>query len=122
MTMMIGCNVYEHIKPKYVTNEKWVCQEVDMYFVGWDEEKRLSYGQYIKDGKVKEFCVSFDYARGILFRICPKGKNGIKISDVFLKGQCRFKEDMFIVTIDEEYKSFLGNDVEELTFVKELIE
>ena len=120
--ILSGCDVYVNKRPKYVTNEKWVCQEVDMYFVGWDEEKQKSYGEYILNDKRMEFFVLFDFAKGIEFYPDIEYINGIPSDDVLFKGQCEFGEDKLVVNIDEEYRKFLGEDIDKITFLREIIE
>lgn len=120
--ILSGCDVYVNDRPKYVTNEKWICQEVDMYFVGWDEEKQKSYGEYILNGEKLEFYVLFDFAKGIVFFPYIENLKAQSVEDIFLRGQCEFGEDKLVVNIDEEYRKFLGEDIDKITFLREIIE
>ncbi len=120
--ILSGCDVYVNKRPKYVTNEKWVCQEVDMYFVGWDEEKQKSYGEYILNDKRMEFFVLFDFAKGIVFYPYVENSKVRNSKDRLLWGQCEFGEDKLVVNIDEEYRKFLGEDIDKITFLREIIE
>lgn len=120
--ILSGCDVYVNERPKYVTNEKWVCQEVNMYFVGWDEEKQKSYGEYILNDKRVEFFVLFDFAKGIVFYPYVENSKVRNSKDRLLWDQCEFGEDKLVVNIDEEYRKFLGEDIDKITFLREIIE
>lgn len=120
--ILSGCDVYVNDRPKYVTNEKWVCQEVNMYFVGWDEEKQMHYGEYVVNNEKLEFFVLFDFAKGIVFYPYVENSNVTNSEDRLLWGQCEFGEDKLVVNIDERYRDFLGEDIDKITFLREIIE
>ena len=93
-----------------------------MYFVGWDEEKQKSYGEYILNGEKLEFYVLFDFAKGIVFFPYIENLKAQSVEDILFKGQCEFGEDKLVVNIDEEYRKFLGEDIDKITFLREIIE
>ena len=125
-TMFTGCRVGldEKYKPSYSATEKWVCQEVDMYFYTKTDEYDFSVGAITIDDKSIDIVIGFVVNGPImsvyLFNGTEENGDPIKKQDnILFDSYCRFKKGKFIAKIWDEYEGVLGEGIDKLTFIRE---
>jgi len=127
-----------HPYPAAIENEIWICDEIDCWFKGWDDEKRCRYGEITINGETIEIDVSvdqefivFDYIKhndiSIKQDMLIYGKVNYSKSDLYLFFH-KFDFDSFTVKLDENYDHdrYLGilkdETLTSLTFRRKILE
>ena len=98
--------------PKSSPSDLWVANELDLSFVGFDEEKGYPAGRIVWNGEVIE--VMMDWGKGSQFNI-GWYQNGFYYTIVW--GTCKFSEDEGTVYVSKDLEGIL-NGVKTITFVR----
>lgn len=116
---LAGCiDPYGDVRPIDFLDTKWVSESPDMYF----DICQHNYGSYIGINALGElnynnqtyrFEVEFDEVNGVYFL----GKD--YPYEILFVGTADFSPEKMIVYINTEEKSIFGEDITEITFVKE---
>ncbi len=102
-----------HIPPPN-PEDLWICNEFDISFVGFDEEKGGAAGRAAVNGEVIEVAICI--GPGPQFRICPYPLDAL--NDVLVRGNCYFSEDEGTVRVVED-KAGILDGAKKITFHRE---
>ena len=134
VVMFAGCAVdlYSGKRPTDYNNTKWVSEDYDIWFeVNSDFHDKYgcnAVGQITINGVTTETVFLFDYGTGInvypttSLEYSAYGKR-YRDGDAWLfLGDCRFGKKKFIISIRNNEKGFLPDDIEKITFIREDLE
>lgn len=95
-------------------NTKWVSSEPDIWF---SVQNYKCIGEANVDGITAEVIVQFDMGNGVSFYPDDYGTDGDKWnSERLFKGNCKFGENKLVVTVTNNEKGFLDDDIKTITF------
>ena len=97
--------------PEPNPSDLWVANEIDLYFVGFDEEKGQA-GQIVSNGEVIEFWIG---GHGNQFNMYTIGEDGV--THILVRGSGQFTEEEGTVRVSEDVAGIL-NGVKTITFVR----
>lgn len=102
-----------HIPPPN-PEDLWICNEFDISFVGFDEEKGGPVGQVTVNGEVTEVAICI--GPGPRFEICSYPLD--TFNDVLVRGSCYFSKDKGTVHIKED-KAGILDGAKTITFLRQ---
>ena len=97
--------------PESNPSDLWIANEIDLFFVGFDEEKGGAAGQLVCNGEVIE--VVMNWGKGSQFNM---GWYQDGFYYTIVRGTCEFSEDDGTVYVDKDLEGVL-NGVKTITFV-----
>lgn len=112
--LLTGCDSPDSKYRPYESGYKWVCDEIDMWFLRVDQGENSPFiGELTLDGETKPIMLSLPFGRG--FSVYHfQGFDDLVFDSMYFRGIARFRDGWFTVKVDESYIDYVG--FEELTF------
>lgn len=118
-----GCDPASHKKPDNFPNTKWVCEELNIWFIVDSVFPVVYYGQIEQESAIQElgFCCGAGYSGCIyVFDAVSDGRPGSKKASkgVLWLGEVVYGEDKFVLTESTSNRLFSEDDFP-IEFVRE---
>lgn len=114
--LLCGCDVYAGKRPEANPNERWVCEDPQMYFT-WTDDVGCHWGEITIDGITTKVEVLFDYGSGVI--IIQFGATIISSDTKLFQGDCKFGKDELVVTVEEDYANLFNGDLPSFVFKRQ---
>ena len=114
--LLCGCDVYAGKRPEANPNERWVCEDPQMYFT-WTDDVGCHWGEITIDGITNKVNVLFDYGTGA--DIVRFGETYISDDTMLFRGQCKFGKDKLVIKVTNDYANLFNGDLPSLVFTRQ---
>lgn len=116
LLLLCGCvDFYYNRRPQMNENERWVAEEIEMYFK-WDEEENFV-GELTVDGKAQKILVAFDYGTGI--EVYPFVGSKANLRNRLFYSNCDFGKDKIVTTMQMDDADLFDGELPTITFVRQ---